>query len=54
MTETNKNDDINTYFDRIFVINLKSRIDRKDAMIKKLNQVNITNYEFVDAVNGAE
>ncbi len=45
---------INTYFDRIFVINLKSRTDRREAMIKKLKNVNITNYEFVDAINGAE
>jgi GR25 family glycosyltransferase involved in LPS biosynthesis len=45
---------MDTYFDRIFIINLKSRTDRKEAMIKKLKQVNITNYEFVDAINGSE
>jgi hypothetical protein len=45
---------MDTYFDRIFIINLKSRTDRKEAMIKKLKQVNITNYEFVEAINGSE
>ena len=29
---------INTYFDRIFVINLKKRSDRKEQMIKKLEK----------------
>lgn len=44
--------DINTYFDRIFIINLKRRPDRKEQMICKLNRAGITNYEFVEAIDG--
>ena len=44
---------INNYFDRIFVINLKRRQDREDNMLKKLNKVGITNYEFVEAIDGS-
>ncbi len=51
---TKDNELINTYFDRIFVINLKKRNDRKEAMINKLKKTNITNYEFVDAIDGYE
>ncbi len=45
---------INKYFDKIFIINLKSRLDRKESMIKKLKIAGITNYEFIDAINGYE
>jgi GR25 family glycosyltransferase involved in LPS biosynthesis len=43
---------INTYFDRIFIINLKRRPDRKEQMISKLKKACITNYEFVEAIDG--
>jgi GR25 family glycosyltransferase involved in LPS biosynthesis len=43
---------INTYFDRIFIINLIRRPDRKEQMINKLTKANITNYEFVEAIDG--
>lgn len=43
---------INEYFDRIFIINLKKRNDRKENMIKKLEKANITNYEFIEAIDG--
>ena len=45
---------INEYFDRIFIINLKKRNDRKENMIKKLEKANITNYEFVEAIDGSD
>jgi GR25 family glycosyltransferase involved in LPS biosynthesis len=43
---------INTYFDRIFIINLKRRPDRKEQMINKLKKAGVTNYEFVEAIDG--
>lgn len=42
----------NIFWDNIFIINLKRRTDRKEQMIKKLNEQNITNYEFIEAVDG--
>ena len=36
--------------DKVFVINLKSRTDRKQNMIIELNKAKIENYEFFDAV----
>lgn len=44
---------INTYFDRIFVLNLKKREDRKNRMISRLNKAEITNYEFIEAIDGS-
>jgi GR25 family glycosyltransferase involved in LPS biosynthesis len=42
---------INTYFDRIFIINLKHRTDRWSKMIQKLEKYGITNYERFDAID---
>lgn len=39
-------------WDNIFIINLPRRTDRKEQMIKKLSDANITNYHFIDAVDG--
>ena len=36
--------------DKVFVINLKERVDRREAMIKELERVHIENYEFFDAI----
>lgn len=36
----------------IKIINLKRREDRKENMIKKLQEANISNYEFIEAVDG--
>jgi FkbM family methyltransferase len=38
----------------IKVINLKKRVDRKSSMIEQFKKENITNYEFIEAVDGNE
>jgi len=38
----------------IKVINLKKREDRKNSMIEQFERENITNYEFIEAVDGNE
>ena len=43
----------NISIDMIYVINLSRKIDRKNAMIEKFKQQNITNYEFIDAIDGS-
>ena len=45
----NKNID-NTH--KIKIINLKRRVDRKEAMVKKLKENNIQQYDFIEAVDG--
>jgi GR25 family glycosyltransferase involved in LPS biosynthesis len=37
---------------KILIINLKSSVDRKQNIEQQLKRLNITNYEFIDAVNG--
>ena len=39
-------------FDKIYIINLEHRKDRKDSVIKQLEKEGITNYEFITAING--
>ena len=41
-------------FDKIYIINLESRKDRKKNMINVLKDLNIKNYEFVKATNRNE
>jgi hypothetical protein len=41
-------------WDNIYIINLVRREDRKKEMIEKLEQVNITDYEFIEAVDGLD
>ena len=36
--------------DKIFIINLKHRTDRKNQMIEEMQKQNIINYEFFDAI----
>lgn len=36
--------------DKIFIINLKERVDRKKSILTEINNNNITNYEFFDAI----
>ena len=36
--------------DKIFIINLKQRTDRRKQMIEEMQKQNITNYEFFDAI----
>ena len=45
---------IKIHWDNIFIINLLRRTDRKEQMIKKLNEVNITKYEFINAFDGQD
>lgn len=40
--------------DRIFIINLKNRKDRKKQIIKELHRVKATNYEFFEAIKPTE
>lgn len=42
---------INTYFNKIYVINLTSSIHRKNYMIDQFKKFNITNYEIFPATN---
>lgn len=39
-------------YNTIKIVNLVRRPDRKNAMIQKLNTIGITNYEFIEAVDG--
>ena len=40
----------NTKLDKIFIINLKHRTDRKKHILQEMKDQNITNYEFFDAI----
>jgi GR25 family glycosyltransferase involved in LPS biosynthesis len=42
----------NIHWDNIFIINLSRRNDRKEEMLKKIQEENIINYEFIDAIDG--
>jgi GR25 family glycosyltransferase involved in LPS biosynthesis len=46
------NEGINEYFDKIFVINLKKDTNKKLKILKTFDHFNITNFEFIEAVNG--
>jgi GR25 family glycosyltransferase involved in LPS biosynthesis len=39
---------------KIYIINLKRRLDRKKYMLNQLEEYGITNFEFIDAVDGDE
>ena len=38
------------YIDKIYIINLKERTDRKQHILKELTKNNITNYKFIEAI----
>jgi GR25 family glycosyltransferase involved in LPS biosynthesis len=40
------------HIDKVYIINLKRRSDRKKLIIKELAKVGIKNYEFINAVDG--
>lgn len=42
---------LNSFFDKIYVINLKISIDRKNHIINEFKKNNITNYEFYEATH---
>lgn len=44
---------INYYFDKIYVLNLKKDINKKEKIIKNFYKYNINNYEFFDALDGS-
>lgn len=46
--------DINTYFDKIYVINLARRPDRRRQIEARLKKQNITNYVVFPATDGAK
>ena len=39
-------------YDKIYIINLERRTDRKEQIIKQLKKYKITNYEIINAVDG--
>lgn len=45
---------INTYFDKIYVINLERRTDRKANIERRLAKNNITNYRIFPATDGSK
>ena len=42
---------LNNFFDKIYVINLKNSIDRKNHILNEFNKKNITNFEFFEAIH---
>jgi GR25 family glycosyltransferase involved in LPS biosynthesis len=47
------NDELNNIkWDKIYIINLKRRDDRKILMIEKLSEEKVDNYEFIEAYDG--
>lgn len=47
-----RQENINNYFDRIFIINLKKDSPKKLQILEYFDYFNITNFEFVEAVDG--
>jgi GR25 family glycosyltransferase involved in LPS biosynthesis len=47
-------ENINTFFDKIYVINLSYAIDKKNSIIEQFNKYGITNYEFFVATDKNE
>lgn len=45
---------INTFFDKIFYINLAKDVDRNEYMIAQFNEFDITNYERIEAIQVLE
>ena len=43
---------LNLFLPKIFIINLKNRVDLKDKIINQMNNFSIKNYEFFEASNG--
>jgi GR25 family glycosyltransferase involved in LPS biosynthesis len=46
--------DINNYFDKIYVINLERRVDRKYKIEQRLKKHQITNYKMFAATDGSK
>jgi len=43
--------DVNTYFDKIFYINLAKDVDRNNNLLSQFNKFDITNFERFDAIS---
>jgi GR25 family glycosyltransferase involved in LPS biosynthesis len=54
LLEHNTDNLINISWDKIYIINLKRRTDRKENMIKEFEKENITNYKFIEAFDGTD
>lgn len=39
---------------KIYVVNLKSRLDRKEYMLNQFEKFGITDYEFIEAIDGSK
>jgi GR25 family glycosyltransferase involved in LPS biosynthesis len=50
----NINKFIKVQWDKIFIINLARRLDRKNIMINRLKETGLINYEFIDAIDGSD
>lgn len=46
--------DINKEFDNKYIISLKGRLDRRERTIQELSKINLTGYQFWDAVDGSK
>ena len=46
--------DVNTYFDKIFYMNLARDVDRNKNLLAQFEKFNITNFERFDAISVAE
>lgn len=42
---------LDTYFDKIYIINLKRRTDRRDFMLNQMQKYNITNFQLFEATD---
>ena len=47
-----KNENINHYFDKIFIVNMKKDVKKKIYILEIFEQYGIINYEFIDAIDG--
>jgi hypothetical protein len=43
---------LNTVLDRIFVLNLPRSVDRRQHIVHSFARLRISNYEFIEAVDG--
>ena len=44
---------MNSFFDKIYIINLKRSVERRDHQITQMKKYNITNYVFIEGILGS-